>query len=138
MRATQEQLAALTIGQEVAVSISGNYGPRYYTGYIVTKITKTRRITVANSSGAEYTFRDDGSELASKDSYVRRYLIADVAAVRAKGEKEIAYRNAADAVNLVVPNLVKATYSKETMMKTVADLQSKLAAAMLAIEALPA
>ncbi|PLS18999.1 hypothetical protein CVD28_00940 [Bacillus sp. M6-12] len=73
MRASQEWLDNLQVGDEVAMNV-GSYGYSRYKKATITKITPKRRFTTSNGM----TFNPDGTEYGKKDTWSRRSNIEPV------------------------------------------------------------
>lgn len=132
-----------TVGMEVAIRSGFGRGKVRF-GYEIIKVTPTGRVTVAHPStyvdgkpSRTYTFDSAGYEMGPLTSkYHKDQLRFDVQACKDQDEMEGRKARAADAINAVKVEQVRATYTKEAMQAMINDLRNALAFAESAVEAI--
>lgn len=128
-------------GQEVAIQSGYGRGTVYF-GYKIARVTPKGQVVIeipamGTIAARERRFDADGYEMGSSaGKFNRDRLVFDVAAARANAEREKRSALAAGLLNDINADRVRSTYSKESMLKVVADLEAQLAAARAAVEAI--
>lgn len=132
----------VVVGQEVGIRSGYGHG-RVSFGYTVAKVTASGQVVVTRTEPStipglnrERRFNADGYEMKSGAStYHRDSLVTDVAAARERARVEQACNTAANAISAVRID-ARGTYGKEGLLEQVAKLETLLAAARAAVEAI--
>lgn len=132
----------IAVGQEVA--IQNGYGRGHVNfGFTVAKVTRSGQVVIDVSRDGikrERRFDADGYEMGashlSSSKYNRDRLVVDVAAAREQAARDERSAKAAGLLNEAKAEHVRDTWGKDSMLKIVADLEAKLAAARAAVEAI--
>lgn len=136
------QLKELKVGDEVAVSRSGSYDVRYSFNWFVTKITTSGQVTIrknylgaVGADSSEMRFNNRGIEMG--DRYRPAHLefgAEHLANCKKAMVVEQLRLSAAAALNQVRLNQdARRTWSTETMVNSITELEEKLAAAKAAV-----
>lgn len=129
-----------TVGQEVVIGRMGSWDMHYNFGYRVTKVTPTGQVTVEftmeNQRVSTLKFNNRGYEMGTS-GYSLRQIYADVAGIREQVASKHRASKAAEALNdVALQEKCRSTYSRESMVEMLEQLQAKLDAAKAAVAAI--
>jgi hypothetical protein len=124
----------IVVGQEVAVQ--DRHSVRF--DYKVTKVTPSGQVVIQrNFDGYEMRFDKNGYQMNTMSShYYKDRLVLDVVGAKEESARKDRARLAERAILAVGERECRYTYGKETMLKQIAEMEVRLAAAKAAVEAI--
>lgn len=123
------------VGQEAAI-VDGTH---VQFGYTVVKVTPTGQVTVRRNDGYERRFNSDSREINAlyHSKYRKPVVRFDVEALRQNELRDKKRQEAAEAINAIVPNdRARATWSKDSMLAHIAEIEALLQKAKALVEQL--